>query len=177
MREVVEGIWWWDSVGLFIRSAPFKENGSSYVTGLSPPTALQKPYIMGLECWCLFVLTIIEVYFLDFIFTERQIIYYFCIRSFPFSHDLVFFNYLFLVRVFKKLFFLQKSFMCEIHKYVKSIIFKKILAKAKIGISQMIFWTRGLSLDLGLCRYMYILCFIEIVYYSESTQYMYIFFI
>lgn len=124
MREVVEGIWWWDSVGLFIRSAPFKENTSSYVMGLSPPTAPQKPYIMGLECWCLFVLTIIEVYFLDFIFTERQIIYYFCIRSFPFSHDLVVFNYLFLVRVFKKLFF-TKKFMCEIHKYVKSIILKK----------------------------------------------------
>lgn len=64
---------------------------------------------------------------------------------------------------FLKNFFLQKSFMCEIHKYVKSIILKKILAKAKIGISQLIFWTRGLSLDFGLCRYMYILCFIEIV--------------
>lgn len=177
MREVVEGIWWWDSVGLFIRSAPFKENGSSYVTGLSPPTALQKPYIMGLECWCLFVLTIIEVNFLDFIFTERQIIYYFCIRSFPFSHDLVVFNYLFLVRVFKKLFFYKKVSCVKYISMSKGIILKKILAKAKIGISQLIFWTRGLSLDLGLCRYMYILCFIEIVYYSESTQYMYIFFL
>lgn len=95
--------WFVHKVGSVQRERQFLRNGI-----ISPNSPTKKTYIMGLECWCLFVLTIIEVYFLDFIFTEKQIIYYFCIRSFPFSHDLVVFNYLFLVKVFKQLFFTKK---------------------------------------------------------------------